>query len=147
MTSTIPTGARVDLYSATLTVAGIPGAIPCQQKSGGSKDSEETRNRGGGGLPERSLGGKPTMENITVTVAMQEITHETYRRLRALVGAAAATVTETPLDANGVAFGADQLIGSGTLKRVGGRETDANGSDAATFEVEITTVSDSAGGL
>lgn len=144
-TNAIPLGGRVDLWDVVLKVAGLPD-IRCRNKTGGAADSEETRERPGGAFPEESLGGRASVENVTVTVSMAICTPATYRSLRGLVGRAVGEVYEVPLDANRVAFGAEALVGRGTLKRVGGLETDANGSDAQTFEVEVTVTSDSAGG-
>lgn len=148
MTATIPVGSRVDLWAVALT---IPGhfTVPCQSWSGGAADSEEGRTRPAGGLPEVSIGGRAVMENVTVTLSLASgsgVTPAVHRRLRSLTGRSAAVVSQTPLDANRVAFGAEQLVCNGTLKRVGPIEADANGSDPTTFEVEITAVSDSAGG-
>lgn len=146
--ATIPVGSRVDLWSTFLVIPDFGITVPVQSNTGGAADSEEARTRPGGGLPEVPLGGRTVMENVTVTVSLAHggATVGQWRRLRSLVGRASAHVTQIPLDANRVAFGAEQIIYQGVLKRVGAVEGDANGSDGATFEVEITVTADSAGG-
>lgn len=141
----IPIGARVDLWAPILKIAGF-GDIRCLTKDGGAADSEELRIRPGGGLAEVSLGGRRRIENVTVTISLSAVGPSVHRGLRARTGTAVAAVYEVPLDANLQAFGAEQLVCSGTLKKVGGIKSDANGNDQATFEVEVTAVADSAGG-
>lgn len=140
MTTAVPIGARVDKWRSVLAVDGVE-PIVCMTKSGGAVEAEETRTRAGGGLPERSIGGRTTHESVTVSVTLAggaDPAH--YRALRRAVERdARATVTEAPLDADGNVFGPHQLTYSGTIRRVGGLEHDANGSDASTFEVEIAT--------
>jgi hypothetical protein len=144
MSTSIAVGARADMWAPVLKVAGLID-IRCMTKSGGAADSEEARIRPGGGMAEVSLGGRQMMENITLTVSLSSVTPATYRALREKVGATAVSVFEIPLDANGQQIAAEQLVSKGTLKRVGGIDSDANGSDGASFEVEVTAVS-SAGG-
>lgn len=136
----IAIGARQDMWVPILKIKGVPD-IRCLSRSGGAADSEETRIRPAGGLAEISLGGRRTLENITVAVSLSQVGPAIWRALRAKVGRATpAAVYTVPLDADGVAFGAEQQVGTGTLKSVGGIDTDANGSDSSSFKVEVTIV-------
>lgn len=131
-----PTGARVDHFRVTMTLAGRDLGI-WDTKEGGESDSEETRYRPGG-LPEESLGGADTVTQITCSRMFRRgRDDQQIAFMRSQVGSGTAIVKVLNSDADGNPIGTGETY-TGVLKRVGPPQVDSNSSDVAMIEVEIT---------
>jgi len=109
------------------------------KKEGGQVDSEETKYPPGGMKPEVSLGGRQTVENVTLRRLYRLVRdHQDLSRvLIAGAGKARVTVAQQPLDIEGNVFGRP-IVWSGILKRAAFPDVDSENSDAALVELEIT---------
>jgi hypothetical protein len=106
--------------------------------SGGEIDSEETTYRLGAMGPRVALGGAVTVGNVTIgklneLAWSQSIVHWLISR----AGKGTLTIKKQPLDVDGNAFGRP-LTYTGKLKQVNPPEADANSSDAAVLELELS---------
>lgn len=130
--------ARREQFRVTVTVDSTDlGTFDAM--SGGDATSEETKYREGGMAPEVSLGGSQSIDNVTVTrLYKPDRDHALYPWLVSRRGKGAAVVSRQPLDDDGNAFGSPTVY-RGKLLRVSSPEHDANSSEAATFELEIST--------
>ena len=129
---------RQDTYRITVSVAGINTGI-WDKMTGGDVDSEENKYAPGGMAPHVSLGGRRTVENITVSRLYRlERDHvDLMQRMIDWVGRAQ-VVAKQPLDIEGNGYGSP-LVYQGTLKRVSPPEVDSEASDAGLWEIEVTT--------
>lgn len=110
-----------------------------ETKTGGAKDSDETKIRPGGGAGPVSLGGPVSVENVTVM--------RTYRRdrdqplmgfLYSQVGKGEIKVVEQDLDDDNNAYG-KPLTFKGKVKQVSGPDADSNSNDARKLTIEAST--------
>jgi hypothetical protein len=131
------TGSRVDQYDVTVTVDGqLLGTFG--KMTGGEIDSDETTVKPGAMAPRVSLGGSVNVGNVTVSTLYDlQTIHGIIHWLASRCGKAAMVVKKQPLDADGNAFG-KALTYTGMLKQVNPPEVDAESSDAAWLELEMT---------
>lgn len=133
---------REDQYNVTVTVkyGGTEKDLGTFDKMGGGEvDSEETKFPPGGMAEEISLGGRKTVGNVTVS-RLYDLSrdHGEMGWLIGGVGKADVTVTKTHLDSDGNAW--DQpLVYQGKLKAISFPEPDSESSDAALFELEVSS--------
>jgi hypothetical protein len=137
---------REDQYNVTVTVAyKINGAR--QEKKlgtfdafdGGEVDSEETKFWPGNLGQQISLGGRRSVNNITVGRLYDLVRdHPNMGWLMGGVGKADVTVNKQPVDVDGVVSGR-ALVYVGKLKQVTPPSHDSESSDAAKFELEISS--------
>lgn len=127
---------REDQASITVTVGDRDLGI-WTTKSGGETDSEETKIKPGGMLPEISLGGSSSTENVVVTKLEDELVLADNVWLRSQVGRADMVVKVRPLDADGNALSVSETY-TGKLKRAKSSDRDANSGDAAMYELELS---------
>jgi hypothetical protein len=132
-----PVPTREDTWLITVAVDGRDLGI-FDTFSGGEIDSEETKYRPGGMMPEISLGGARTIGNVTVGRYYDILRdHQVIKWLAARTGAGRGTIGLTPLTVMGER-GAEPMVYGGTLKTVTPPETDSMGTDAAIVELEFT---------
>jgi hypothetical protein len=130
-------GVRQDMYSVTLTVDGIDYGV-WDTKSGGEKDSDATSYRPGAMGAQYSLGGWPTLGNITLSRNARLVRdHElALPKLLAAVGTGECVCLQQPLDKQKKPH-KSAVKHTGTLKRVTPPPHDSRSQDAAMVEVEI----------
>lgn len=110
--------------------------------SGGAATSSETKYRPGGLAHQISLGGQPSVDNITVGKLVEKTDWPTTKKLMALrTGKAEAVVTRQPLDTDGSPWG-DPLVYRGTLLTVTPGDTDSNATAASVWQLTISTTGD-----
>ena len=138
---------RADTFSVTVSVEDVihPNRIMLNlgvwdKRGGGQLDSEEMRYNPGGMAPAVSLGGRKTVENVTVSRLYRIVRDHTEltQRLFNGVGRARMEVRQLPLDITGSGEGVRPIVWKGTLKRVTPPEHDSESSDAAMIELEMT---------
>lgn len=133
---------REDQYNVKVSVSygGVTKDLGTFDKmSGGEVDSEETKFPPGGMAEEISLGGRKTVGNVTVS-RLYSLTrdHGNTGWLIGGVGKADVTVTKISLDVDGNAY-ARPLVYQGKLKAMTPPEPDSESSDAALFELEVSS--------
>jgi hypothetical protein len=108
--------------------------------TGGQVDSDETRYNPGAMGPPVSLGGRKTVENVTVSRLYRLVRdHGEAHRFINWAGRARMVVTKRPMDIEGNAyFGSPPIVYRGTLKRVQFPEVDSESSAAGLIELEMT---------
>ena len=131
---------RQDQASITLFVDGIQSPIKISKRSGGGKDSEETKYPPGGNEPEESLGGRTTVENVELVGLYKPQLHATeYKRLEAAVDRdAPARVVEKVIDSAGNVI-AEPEVWTGIMKAINRGEYDSTSDDAREVTIEIST--------
>jgi hypothetical protein len=118
----------------------IPDAFAT--RTGGNADSEEAKHRAAGGEKEKALGGLQTVENPTISRKfVPERDGPLVRALRPLRGRRQMSITDQPLDRDDNAVGQPDVY-TGVFKAVNPSDADANSSDVAMFELELSTDSD-----
>jgi hypothetical protein len=121
----------------TAQVGGINIGV-CAFKGGGQTEAEETKYRPGSMEPQQSLGGPIAVENVTVRKLFDPQLRSLFHTLHAMCGKASMTITSQPLDADGNPEGRAQVY-RGILTRVTPPDSDANATDAAELELEMST--------
>lgn len=108
-------------------------------RTGGKADSEETKHKPGGMLPEQAWGGAPTTDNVVLT---RQFVRERDAALRAGLlaarGKARVKISDQLLDPDGNGFAAP-TVWTGILKSFDMPDADANSNDAAMLELEVST--------
>lgn len=128
---------RADQYAVTVTADGANLGI-WDKLEGGEIDSEETKYKPGGMLPQVSLGGTVEVGNVTVSKLYSlDSTAVQMRNLRGRVGKANMVVNRQSLDVDGNAYG-PAWVYQGKLKTLTLPEVDSESSDAAIVALEIT---------
>lgn len=129
---------RQDQYNVTVSV-GDTDLGTFDKMSGGAMDSEEAKYYPGGMAQQISLGGRTTVDNITVSRLYKlDRDRQLVPALVAGIGKASVVVNKQSLDVNGAKFG-EPITWTGTLKRLAFPDADSESNDAALFELEITT--------
>jgi hypothetical protein len=136
---------RQDQYLITLFVQYTVGNT-LQKKQwtmdgfeGGEIDSEDTKFYPGGLGEQISLGGRKQVGNVTCSKLYDAVTdHPNMGWLAGGVGKADCTVVKTLLNPDGVAY-ASSLTYNGKLKRVEPPSHDSESTDAAMWEVEVSS--------
>jgi hypothetical protein len=128
---------RADQYAVTVTADGTDLGV-WDKLEGGEIDSEETKYKPGGMLPQVSLGGTVEVGNVTVSrlLTLDDLLPK-IRTLRGRVGKANMVVNRQTLDVDGNAYG-DAWVYRGKLKTLTLPEVDSESSDAAVIALEIT---------
>jgi hypothetical protein len=128
---------RADQYAVTVTADGVNLGV-WDKLEGGEIDSEETKYKPGGMLPQVSLGGTVEVGNVTVSrLYSLDSTAVQMRNLRGRVGKANMVVNRQSLDTDGNAYGPPWVY-KGKLKTLTLPEVDSESSDAAVVALEIT---------
>lgn len=134
---------REDQYNVTVSVTRIGQPVrdfgTFDTFDGGDVDSEETKYHPGGLADQVSLGGRRTVNNVTVGRLFtldRDLQHMGW--LFDGVGKADVVVTKQSIDVDGNASGAP-LVYSGKLKSVTPPSHDSESSDAARWEMEISS--------
>lgn len=129
---------RADTWRTTVSLNGENMGV-WDKKTGGAIDSDETKYNPGGMAPQVSLGGKKTVENVTLSRLYRLMRdHNKVQKWINNVGKGAVVVTQQPMDVDGNPFG-KPIVYRGTLKRVTPPEVDSESNTAAMIEIEITT--------
>lgn len=105
---------------------------------GGEVDSEETKYSPGGLQAQISLGGRRQVGNVTVGRLYTLADHRIMGWLLGGVGKADVVVVKTPIDVDGNSYG-NALVYNGKLKAVTPPDHDSESSDAAVWEMEISS--------
>lgn len=133
---------REDQYNITVSVtyAGTTKDLGTFDTfDGGEIDSEESKYSPGGLAEQISLGGRKTVGNVTVARLYDLFRdHPNMGWLIGGVGKADVTVTKTSITADRVASGRP-LVYKGKLKAVSPPTHDSESSDAARFELEVSS--------
>lgn len=130
---------RQDQAAITLTVDGRTLPWIFAKREGGMVDSEETKTRLGGLLPEVSIGGPSTVSNVTLVASLIPAKHlEDLAWLKTRAGRARATVSEQLLDVDGNTFGRPSTW-SGVFKSCDPGQYDANSTDVREVTFELST--------
>lgn len=118
---------------------------PFSKRSGGNVDSEESKFKPGGGLPEQSLGGTRSTENVTLEAGydLDGVIGREIKWILSRAGSGAVVITQQPTDRDGNIYGVP-ITWVGTLKSVNLPEFEASGNDAAMIELEVTIAGDPA---
>jgi len=136
MATTTPS--RADTHAVSVEIDGKDTGI-WDKFGGGGIDSEETKYNPGGMVEQVSLGGRKTVENVTVSRLYDlDRDHVQVKNWIDRVGKAQVKVIKQHMSKDGLVYG-DPLTYTGTLKRVTPPELDSESSDAALIELEITT--------
>lgn len=123
----------------TLVVNGKPFGV-FQTRSGGETTAEVSKYRPGGGAAQRARRGQREHGDVTVSREWERERDLTVEReLRKLVGRATASVTDQPLDEDGVVFG-KPVTYTGRLMSVNGGDADSDSDDGKTLEVGIVVL-------
>lgn len=135
---------REDQYNVTVSISygGTSKDLGTfDSLSGGEVDSEETKFWPGGLSQQLSLGGRRSVNNVTVG-RLYDLArdHQNVAWLFGGVGKANVTVAKTVLDVDGNAYGRP-IVYKGTLKQVTLPDHDSESSDAAMFELEVSSAS------
>lgn len=135
---------RQDQYRVTVSVdrnGEVRDLGVFDKQSGGEVDSEETKYWPGGMLAQASLGGRRNVSNVTVSRLYRlDRDHSQVGWILAGIGKADVVVTKTSLDVDGNAY-ANPVVYTGKLKQLTLPEADSESSDAALFELEISSAS------
>lgn len=130
-------GTRADTYSVSVSVEGINFGI-WDQMEGGDVDSEEFTYPPGAMQDPISLGGRRTVENVTLRRNYRLVRdHANSQRWIGWVGRADVVVTKQPMDVDRNVFG-KPLVYRGTLKRVSFPDHNSSSNDAGLIEIEVT---------
>ncbi len=130
---------RQDQAVCSLTVDGREIPVTFSKRSGGMADSEESKYPPGGNQPEKAMGGRQTVENVTLSGEYQPEIHQSIIAwLESRRGRGKATVVEQPIDDEGDTIGEPETW-TGLVKSVNRGEYDAESSDAREVEIEIST--------
>lgn len=129
---------RLDQYNVTVSVDGT--ALGTFDKmTGGELDSEETKYKPGGMVPQVSLGGSKTVNNVTVSRLFRlDRDLGLLPLLKSRVGKGVVYASKMSLDVDGNPYGTP-LVYNGTLKQVKFPEPDSESSSAAMIELEISS--------
>lgn len=130
---------RQDQATVSLVVDGRSVPITFSKRDGGKADSEDGKYPPGGMQPERAIGGRQTVEDVTLTGEYRPEVHASLVAwLESRRGKGRATCVEQTLDEDGNPFGSTETW-TGILKSVGRGEYDAGSNDARELELEIST--------
>lgn len=129
---------RSDQWSNTVTVDNTPLGL-WDTLSGGDVESEETKYRPGGMVPQVSLGGSVTVNNVTLGRLLSRSDWDFMHALMAnRIGKAKVVIARQPLDADANPFGRP-IVYRGVLMSVNPGDTDSNSSDAQVWEITVST--------
>lgn len=108
------------------------------KKTGGEVDSDDNKYYPGGMADAIALGGHGTTGNVTLQRIYDRFDdHEIIAYLFEQAGKGIVTVTQRPLDPDGVGYG-KRITYHGILKRVQPPEVDSESTTAALIEIEVT---------
>ena len=129
---------REDQYNVSATLNGVDlGTF--DKMTGGDVDSDETKYKQGGMVPEISLGGSKTVTNITLSRLYDfDGDHQIRAALVAGVGSGTMIITKQPLDVDGNIY-SSPIVYEGTLKQLTFPDHDSNSSSAGMIEMEISS--------
>lgn len=129
---------RVDQHLTTVTIDDRPLGV-FDTIGGREVDSEETKYRPGGMGPQRSLGGQPTLGNVTLG-RLYELArdYDLARWAQTRAGRGRVTVSEQPLDTDGNPYGRPSVY-RGVLKTVTIPDKDSDSNDAAIWTIVVST--------
>jgi hypothetical protein len=131
---------RQDQWSNTVTIDGAKFGT-WDTLGGGAATATETKYSPGGMGPQKSLGGKNNVDNLTLGKLI-EPTADEWNAIKALmatrVGKAEVSVSRQPLDVDGNPFG-EPLVYSGKLLTVTPGDTDSNSEAAQVWTITVST--------
>lgn len=129
---------REDTYKVTVTVDGVNTGT-WDTHEGGAVVAEDLKYSPGGMAPQVSLGGRPTLENITLARLYDLVRdHNVIHWWLSRVGKASCTITKQPLDADGLVFGRP-IVYRGKLIRVTPPNHNSESNAVGRVEIEIST--------
>lgn len=137
---------RVDQFNVTVSVTRIVNGSAQTRDlgtfdgcTGGEIDSEETKFHPGGLAEQITLGGRRNVNNVTVKRLYDLVRdHPIAGWLAGGVGKAEVVVTKTSITVDAAAV-ASPLVYKGKLKQLTLPDHDSESSDAALFEMEISS--------
>jgi hypothetical protein len=108
-------------------------------KEGGATTATESKGFPGGMQPQEAFASQPLVENVTLTGRAKVTNADVRRFLEQRVGKAEAVATGQPLDGDGNAAPVPPEVYTGILISYTPPAHDADSSDLADFQVEIST--------
>ena len=112
------------------------------KKTGGAIDSEDYKYKAGGMVPQESLGGTRTIDDVTLTrLYRHERDHLRFQKLISWTGRAECIVSQFILDIDGNVFGGP-IVWRGKLKTTTPPEHDSESTDPAFVELVISPAND-----
>lgn len=130
------TGARKDMFRVSLSIDGEDWGV-WDSRTGGKRAANGTTFKPGNMGPQRSLGGTPSVDTITLARNfVLEVDQPRFARLMAKVGNGRCVCKQLALDPDGNAFG-QPIVWTGSLESADAPEHDSNSGDAAMLTVEI----------
>ena len=130
-------GSRQDQWLITATYDGKPLGS-WDKKSGGSLAAQDTKYRPGGMVPEISLGGPVSIDNITLSRLYDSGQKALLKTLAALTGRARIVGTQQDLDQFGAPTGSPYTW-TGTLIKLTFPDADSMSNSANMVEIECST--------
>lgn len=129
---------RRDQYSITVSVDGTPLGV-FDSLAGGMYGSEDTKYKPGGMVPEVSLGGSRSTDNVTVGRLFRlDRDLPLVPMLKSKVGSGAVTVTKQSMDVNRNPYGTPDVY-TGILLSAQFPEPDSTSNDAAVMTLVVST--------
>jgi hypothetical protein len=134
---------RVDTYRVTVSIAHpktgkMVNYGVFDKLTGGALDSDDTKYNPGGMEPPVSLGGRKTVDNLTVSRLYRLARdHDVVQQLYDSVGKSRMVISKQPLDVDANVYG-KPIVYTGKLKRVLTPEVDSESSGAGLLELEMT---------
>jgi hypothetical protein len=108
------------------------------KKSGGAVDTDIYKYKPGGMAEQVSLGGSPTIEDLTISrLHRHERDHAALQRYFNWAGRAKCTVSQFVLDVDGNVFG-NPIVWVGVLKTVTPPDHDSESTDPAMLELVVS---------
>lgn len=118
----------------TVAVDGVSLGV-FDTRTGGETSAEVSKYRPGGMAKQKTRGGLPDQGDVTVTREWEnERDNEVERILRNRAGRAPMSVSDQPLDDNGIPFGKPK-VWIGRLQSVNGGDSDSNSNDGKMLEL------------
>lgn len=128
---------RQDQWLITATLDGKPIGT-WDKKTGGAVTAQDTKYRPGGMVPEVSLGGPVTIDNVTLDRLYDDSQKALLKQLMAAAGKGRVAVTQQDLDTYGAPKGAPYVF-TGTLIKVTPPDADSMSNAAAMLAIEVST--------
>lgn len=130
------TGSRQDQFRVTLKIAGNNFGV-FEKRSGGKLSGNTTSIFPGNMAPEKSLGGRPSSDLITLTRNYDRVRdHDRLNLLVPGIGKYECVVQQQPLDAEGNAYG-NPITWNGTLESLTWPDADTSSTSSSEIVLEI----------
>lgn len=128
---------RRDQYTVSVSIDGIPLGV-FDSQGGGKYGSEDTKYKPGGMVPEVSLGGSKTTDNVTVGRLFRlDRDLPLVPTIKAKVGSGSVTISKQSMDVNRNPYGTPDVY-TGILLSAQFPEPDSTANEAAIMMLEVS---------